>query len=145
MICHIYNFSPILIGVMFGLFKFLIVAAIVGGIVGVGSIAWPKFTTQPRPTVLEEVHNVVKDTFGKQTADVLGVSDTREIQPVNLQDLASQALQTAENTAADKAREIIARQAILQLVNQIDKLKPEEKQQIKTLLCAPVATKSAGN
>jgi hypothetical protein len=129
---------------MFGLFKFAFVAIITGALAGVASIAWPKFTAAPRPAVLEQVHNVVKNTsFGKDTANVLGISDTRPVTPVNLQDAAGQAVTTVENAAEAKAREIIAHQAIIQLVNQIDKLNPEEKQQIKTLLCQPAASPSS--
>lgn len=131
---------------MFGIVKFFLVVAFVVCGLGFASIIWPKLTRAPRPTLLAKMYDLSKNTSaGRQTADVLGVSDAKVNQPINLGDLANQAANLAVSTVETKTREIIARQAILQLVSQIDKLNPDEKQQIKDLLCQPVATKSAGN
>ncbi|KKU80876.1 MAG: hypothetical protein UY08_C0007G0014 [Candidatus Gottesmanbacteria bacterium GW2011_GWA1_47_8] len=52
-------------------FSLLLMLATVAG----GSIIWPKFSNQPRPEPLEQIHNVVKDTsLGKSFATILGVS-----------------------------------------------------------------------
>jgi hypothetical protein len=129
---------------MFGTLKFILVALLAVGVVGIVSIVWPSVTGKPRPDLLEQAFKITRNTqLGQQTAAVLGVSDSKINQPIDLNSIASQAVNTISQTVETKAREIVARQAIIQLVGQIDKLNPDEKMQIKNLLCQPVASNSA--
>lgn len=55
----------------------------------VSSLLWPKVTSKPMPDALVQVKHAVEQTpIGKQTADVLGVSDDQTPEPINIGDWA---------------------------------------------------------
>lgn len=128
---------------MLTLIKFIFTSIIMGSVVCVLSIIWPRFTTTPRPQVLESVYQtVMKNPTGVKTANVLGVTSSIPVQPINLQSTLSTVTSTIVKSAEERVEYIIARQAVLQLMNQYDKLNPQEKQIIQDAVCKPVPTPS---
>ena len=114
-------------------FSLLLMLATVAG----GSIIWPKFSNQPRPEPLEQIHNVVKDTsLGKSFATILGVS-SQSAEPINIASEASKISENIMKAAQERAAKIVVTQAVRQLVAQIGSLPPEEQAQIQELLCKP--------
>lgn len=66
---------------MYNSIMFQIVGFLVGGfmVATAASIAWPKFSTNPRPMLLEKVYDYSKDTkVGSNIEHVLGVADATD-------------------------------------------------------------------
>ena len=102
-----------------------------------GSIAWPRFTNQPRPAPLEQVNSIVKDTpLGKSFANILGVS-SQSAQPINVASEASKLTANIVKTAQERAAKIVVTQAVRGLLNQIGNLPAEDQAQIHEALCTP--------
>jgi hypothetical protein len=110
-----------------------------------GSIAWPRLTTASRPQLLQSVHDVaIKTSIGQQAANVLGVSDETNIQPVNFGQVFNSVLDTAKNAAQKRMQTVIVGNAVNQLSSQFEKLPREQKEQIQQILCKPLdSTQSA--
>lgn len=118
--------------------KFLGVASFAATIISLGSLWWPKFTQQARPVPLQQVHDlVIKTDLGKQAAGILGVTDESGIEPINVASLAGEVVNDLLSNAQQKAQEVIITQTVKQLLQQIDQLTPEQKQQIQQTLCKP--------
>ncbi len=108
------------------------------------AIAWPKFTSQPRPDPLTRVNDIVKNTpVGKNIAKVLGISDDMSTEPINIASVASSLTERIAQTVQDRASHIVVTQAVRQLAWQIDKLSAGDRQQVQELLCKPEASSSS--
>src|SRR5258706_13221326 len=102
-----------------------------------GSLLWPKFTTAPRPKLLQQVHDVVvKTPPGEQAAQVLGVS-TDDVQPINLGEVANNIVNSVKTAAQKRAQTIIMAQVTSQLTNQYEKLPNDHQQQLQQIICKP--------
>ena len=102
-----------------------------------GSLLWPKFTTAPRPKLLQQVHDVVvKTPPGEQAAQVLGVS-TDDVQPINLGEVANTIVANIKTAAQKRAQTIIMAQVTAQLTNQYEKLSKDQQVQLQQIICKP--------
>jgi len=120
---------------MFTLIRFIAVLALSAAAVGVGSVAWPRFTDKPRPELLEKAYTITKNTpLGEKTAQVLGVTDS--IQPIDPAKFANTLVSSASSVVEKKVETIIATQAVLQLMRQINKLDPSQQEEIRSLICS---------
>jgi hypothetical protein len=116
--------------------KFIVFVVIGAMTLSFVSIAWPKFSRLERPQLLTEVHNAIKETpLGKQVSQVLGVTDERSIEPIDLGIVTNDFGNYAIDTVKNKTEEIIARQAVLQLNQRFDKLGAKEKLILQEAIC----------
>jgi hypothetical protein len=103
-----------------------------------GSLAWPRITTQMRPKLLQDVHDIVMKTpIGKQTASVLGVSDEANAKPINVGQIMGDAVSGIKISAQQRVQTIIVGNAVNQLRAQFDKMPQDQKSQIQEILCKP--------
>lgn len=103
-----------------------------------GSLAWPKFTNQPRPKELQVLHDaVLKTPAGQEAANVMGVTNADNVQPVNLGTVASSIGATIMNTLGQKASEVVANQAATVLLNQYKQLPLPAQQELQQSICKP--------
>lgn len=101
-----------------------------------GSLAWPKFTSNTRPKLLQEVHDlVIKTQPGRQAANVLGVSDETNIKPIQIGEIVQSAAGGVTTALQNRAQTIIVSNAVNQLRGQFDKLPKSEKDQIQQIFC----------
>jgi hypothetical protein len=107
-----------------------------------GSLAWPRITTQPRPKLLQDVKNIViKTSVGKETANVLGVSDEAHVAPINLGQVAAGAAGQVKTMIQNRVQAIIVGNAVNQLHQQFERLSPDQKKQIQQSICQPLEKK----
>lgn len=111
-------------------------------IISAVSLLWPKFTAKPVPPALTQVKNVVEQTsLGRQAAQVLGVSDAAPT-PVDLQQWAAQQGNAILGNITNSAQQVVITSVVRQIAGQIDKLSPDQKQQLQEVICAsPSAVK----
>jgi hypothetical protein len=122
---------------MFEIVRFIVVAVVASVIAGAGSVAWPKFTSTPRPPIVEKVYEIAKDTsVGQKTRDVLGVTDTGANTPIDLKTEASSFVSTATTVVEKKVQTVIATQAVLQLMHQINSLDANQQAEIRSIVCS---------
>ncbi len=108
------------------------------------AIAWPKFTSQPRPEPLSRVNDIVKNTpVGKNIANVLGISDNESVEQINIASVASSLTERIAQTVEDRTSRIVVTQAVRQLASQVDKLSSEDRKQIQDLICKSEASPSS--
>lgn len=123
------------------LIKFLSVTIFAVAVLIMVTLLWPRFTYQPRPSVLQKVHEIVIGTnAGADAADVLGVSIEAEIEPINIAELGMQALVGAGNAVKDNITGTIMKVTIGQITKQFMNLPDKEKQDVRAAICVPVAT-----
>jgi len=119
--------------------QFILSTAISLSILAGGSIAWPRITTAPRPKLLDDVHNMVMRTpVGQQTANVLGVSDEQNIQPINVSAIVFGGLNSVKDAVQQRVQATIVGNAVNELNRRFDSLPVEQKQQIQSIICRPV-------
>ncbi|HUD20221.1 MAG TPA: hypothetical protein VMR81_07295 [Patescibacteria group bacterium] len=107
-----------------------------------GSLLWPRLTAQKRPSIIQQVHDVVlKTSIGEQSANVLGVSDEAHVKPLNAGQIVSGVVGAAEGAVQSRIQTIIVKNAVNQLTAQFDKLPADQKQEIQQALCKPPAKK----
>lgn len=122
-----------------GPFNFIIALAIATASLVSGSLLWPRLTTQQRPKLLQEVHDVaLKTSIGKETANVLGVSDETHIQPISIGQMTYSLVDTAKAAVQKRVQTVIVGNAVNQLNSQFDRLPIEQKKQIQEILCKPL-------
>ena len=127
--------------------ELLIQLALAVGVFGVtlsgGSLVWPKITSAPRPQLLQEVRDSVIHTApGAVVAQVLGVTDDKTVQPVDMNALVNSAWRGIETIAQKRATTIVMSQITQQLNNQYKKLPTDQQQALRDIICKP-ATSSA--
>ena len=134
---RLFHISGILKAYMFGIVRFIVVAALAAIVAGAGSVAWPKFTTSARPPIVEKVYEITKDTpVGQKTRDVLGVMETGSVTPIDFKSEASTFVVTAGAVVEKKVQTIIATQAVLQLMRQIRSLDTDQQAEIRAVVCS---------
>ncbi len=118
--------------------KFLAVGLLLLATIGIVSLAWPRFTTQPRPAPLEKVHEIVLGTeMGQEAAQTLGVASPSGIAPINPGQIVQSVVQSVVTTVERRTQEVVVQNATKQLTSQFDQLPPEQKQQIQSIICKP--------
>lgn len=116
--------------------KFIISLVSTFVVVAGTSLVWPKLTNYPRPEPLTQVRNVVLDTsIGKGVAQALGVQDEASATPVNIGAVAGTAISSAAASVQQKAAAAVTREIIIQVVNKIETLNPDQQQAIKDQIC----------
>ncbi len=116
--------------------KFIIVLSSTIVFVAGASLVWPKITGYPRPDLLTQVKNMVLGTdIGKQAAQTLGVEDEKTVVPLDVKAVAGTAISSAVADVQQKAADAVTREIIIQVVNKIETLAPDQKQIIKDLIC----------
>jgi hypothetical protein len=122
----------------------LVLAALVFGVtLSGGSLVWPRITSSPRPQILQEVHDsVIQTPQGAAAAAVLGVTDDKTVQPINLGAVANNAWNGIKNAAQKRAQTIVMSQVTAQLANQYEKLPRDQQKTLQEIICKP-ATPSA--
>lgn len=115
----------------------LVLAVVVFGVtLSGGSLVWPKLTRVPRPQLLQQVHDsVIKTPVGSQAAQVLGVTDDKSVQPINLGAIANNAWSGIKNAAQKRAQTILMSQVTAQLTSQYEKLPKDQQQQLRDIIC----------
>lgn len=120
--------------------QYIVVTILAGAAIALASIAWPKFTTQPRPQPLQQVHDVViKTQAGQEAENVLGVTEntTEGGLPVSLNDIAASVGATIVKGITDKTTEIISNQAALVIYNQYKQLPTPAQEELEKAICKP--------
>jgi hypothetical protein len=115
------------------------IASCVTAVVIIGiSFLWPRFTSQNRPTLLQNVHSqLLKTQLGKETAGILGVSDEAHIRPIDLGQAASSAANSIVQVVEKRIETIIAENAVREVRSQLDRLSSDQKEQLQQILCKP--------
>lgn len=117
--------------------------AVFGVTISGGSLVWPKITSSPRPQLLQEVHDsVIKTPVGSSAAHVLGVTDDKTVQPINLGEVANTAWNGIKTAAQKRATTVVMSQVTQQLTNQYDKLPKDQQKTLQEIICKN-ATSSA--
>ena len=123
--------------------QLVLAIAVFGVTLSGGSLVWPKITSAARPKLLQEVHDsVIKTPIGNQAANVLGVTDDKTVQPINLGNIANNAWNGIKNAAQKRATTIVMSQVTQQLNNQYQKLPKDQQKTLQEIICK-TATSSA--
>lgn len=118
--------------------QFVLAIAVATTSLAGSSLVWPRLTNQERPKLLQEVHDIVIRTpVGQETAQVLGVSDEATVEPINVGQIVSGALNGVKTAVQNRVQTIIVGNAVNQLSSQFDRLPKEQKTQIQQILCKP--------
>lgn len=116
--------------------QLFLAVAVFGVTLSGGSLVWPRLTNTPRPQLLQQVHDsVIKTPAGAQAAQVLGVSDDRTIQPINLGQVVGNIGNAIKTAAQKRAQTIITAQIVGQLSNGYEKLPKDQQQQLQEIIC----------
>ena len=116
--------------------QLVLAVAVFGVTLSGGSILWPRVTSAPRPQFLQEVHDtVIKTGFGYQAANVLGVTDDKTVQPINLGQVANNAWNGVKTAAQKRATTIVMSQVTAQLTNQYEKLPKDQQKTLQQIIC----------
>ncbi|MFC1646930.1 hypothetical protein ACFL1A_01470 [Patescibacteria group bacterium] len=114
-------------------FVVIVVFTILSTVISVG---WPKYIGSSRPQVIEQVHNVVKDTpLAQNTASVLGISDEKNIEPIDYRILARDTLSGGVGVLEKKVTQIVAHQTFVQIISNIDKMNENQIETIREVVC----------
>lgn len=123
--------------------QLILAVAVFGVTLSGGSLVWPRVTSAPRPQLLQQVHDsVIKTPVGSQAAQVLGVTDDKSIQPINLGALVGSVGNSVKNAAQKRAQTIIMAQVTQQLTTQYRKLPKDKQLELRQIICTPVSTAS---
>jgi hypothetical protein len=116
--------------------QLFLAVAVFGVTLSGGSLVWPKVTRAPRPQLLQQVHDTVVGTpVGSQAAAVLGVTDDKNVQPINLGEIANNAWNGVKNAAQKRAQTIVMSQVTAQLMNQYEKLPKDQQKTLQEIIC----------
>ncbi len=116
--------------------RFILVAAVSAAIVSMTSLAWPKFTSKPRPQAIQAVRDfVIRTPAGQQLSSVLGVTDESNVQPVSISVVAGNLAGTAVSALTQKAQNVVITQATNEIAKQYDALSPDQKRVLETIIC----------
>lgn len=103
-----------------------------------GSLAWPRFTTKPRPALLQAVVELARKTpMGLRAADVLGVTDEAHVTPINVGQMAASAAANMKQAVGQRIGAVVVGNAVNQLRGQFDRMSPEQKEQVREIFCTP--------
>lgn len=133
------------------MFKFVSALLVAGVTLVAVSLLWPRFTNLPRPEVLTRVREfVVQTPQGYEAANVLGVSDERNVEPFNVRIAAETMAYNVVNVLKKRATDVVVTQAVRQLQKKYEELPPEQQMQLQQIICVPsdagpAATESSDN
>jgi hypothetical protein len=109
-----------------------------------GSLVWPHFTNAPRPQLLQQVHDtVIKTAAGSKAAQVLGVTDDKKVQPINLGATVANIGNAVRSAAQKRVQTIVTAQIVGQLSNGYEKLPRDQQKQLREIIC-PTSSTSSG-
>ncbi len=118
--------------------RFVMVLLCAFGVVSAASLAWPRLTSQPRPAVLQQLHDfLLKTSAGQNTAMVLGVTQEASVKPINFQSEAASVSAAIVAGITQKTQDIITHQVTLQLINQFHGLPQNAQTEIRDAVCKP--------
>lgn len=116
--------------------QLVLAAAVFGITLSGGSLVWPRVTRAPRPQFLQQVHDtVVKTPVGATAVQVLGVTDDKNIEPINLGNIANNAWSGIKNAAQKRAQTILMSQVTAQLTSQYEKLPKDQQETLREIIC----------
>jgi len=120
------------------LFQFVAALLIAGSTLGVTSLVWPRVSTDPRPPALQYVRDFVVTTpLGLQAAQILGVSDERDLAPTDLGSVVASVAGSVVTSVEQRAEQYVASRIADQFMNRLNALPVQQKQYVKELLCTP--------
>ncbi len=123
---------------MGSILRFAFVAVIAFIVLTVLSVGWSKFSVQPRPDAIKIFHGYVKDTYlAKQTAQVLGVTDSTTSAPMSFSSIASDFKTRAIQEVSDQVRLFIVSRLAIQLMYQFNALPESDRSAVTSLICKP--------
>lgn len=118
--------------------RFFLALSVAVVALGSGSLMWPRLSDQPRPQLLQNVHDLVlKTTVGQNAANVLGVSDEANVQKLDFGQMASSAVNGAKNAVQNRVRTVVVTNAVNQLNQQFDGLSDDQKIYVRQAICEP--------
>jgi hypothetical protein len=116
--------------------KFITALASAFVVVTGASLVWPKLTMQPRPEPLTQIRTMVVGTdIGNKIAETLGVADETAVIPINVGAVAGAAISSAAAEVQQKAADAVTREIIIQVINKIETLAPNQQEAIKEQIC----------
>jgi len=123
---------------MFNTFKYIFALVGFGIVISAMIISWNRFTDKPRPDVLEDLNNFLRNTqFGINIAQVLGATDETAIEKIDIRKSADEIYNALRFQAEERAKNIIITQAVRQLYSQFNNLSGDQRSQIRDLICEP--------
>jgi hypothetical protein len=118
--------------------QLVLAVAVFGVTLSGGSLVWPRVTSAPRPQLLQQVHDsVIKTPVGSQAAQVLGVTDEQNVEPINLGQVAGNIAGSIKTAAQKRVQTIIMSQVTQQLTSQYEKLPKDKQQELQQIICKP--------
>lgn len=120
------------------LFQFI--GAAIGGsvVIAFASLIWPRISSDPRPTALTKVRDMVIETpAGVNLANVLGVADESAAEPINISDLVTTGTNAVINTVATTAQRTVTNRMLETLAGQFNGLPEEDKASFRAQICDP--------
>lgn len=116
--------------------QLVLAVAVFGVTLSGGSLVWPRVTSAPRPQLLQQVHDsVIKTPVGAQAAQVLGVTDDKSVQPINLGEVVGNIGNSIRTAAQKRAQTIITAQIVGQLSSGYEKLPKDQQEQLQQIIC----------
>jgi len=114
-------------------------ACIFAGLALIGaSLLWPRVTVKTRPEILTQVRNSVIGTpWGGNAAQILGVSDENNVEPLNMGTVVSGAIGSLVSTVETRAQEAVTARLVRELIRQFGELPSDQKQQLQEIICQP--------
>ncbi len=118
--------------------KFVSALLIAGAFVVGVSLMWPRLTSQPRPEVLTQVRDfIVQTPQGYEAANVLGVSDERNVEPFDIRVTAQTIAYNIMNSLRERATDVVVTHAVRQLQKKYEELPPDQQAQLQQIICVP--------
>lgn len=118
--------------------RFILALTVAITALGSGSLIWPRLTDEPRPKLLQDVHDLVlRTSVGQDAANVLGVSDEANVQKINIGQVVAGAVGNAKTAVQNRIRTIVVTNAVNQLNRQFDNLSEEQQTYVREAVCEP--------
>lgn len=118
--------------------QLVLAVAVFGVTLSGGSLVWPRLTSAPRPQLLAQIHDsVIKTPPGAKAAQVLGVSDDRSVEPINLGQVAGNIGNSLKSAVQKRTQTIIMSQVINQLTGRYQNLPKDQQQTLQEIICKP--------
>lgn len=126
--------------------SFIIALAVAATSLAGGSLVWPRLTTNERPKLLQEVHDVViKTQQGQEAAQVLGVSDEKNVKPIQIGQVVGGVVGGVTSALQNRARDVIVGNAVNQLRSEYDKMPKNEKDAVQQIFCQTPTTSTSSS
>ncbi|MBI4066084.1 hypothetical protein HY411_00045 [Candidatus Gottesmanbacteria bacterium] len=117
--------------------KYALTAMVGAGVVAIVSLVWPKFTTKPEPTALQQVRDMVLGTeAGQGAAQLLGVNNEGAA-PINMSDTVSSVAGVVTSSVEQKVQQIVSDQVAAQVIKQYQQLPATQQDRVVEMICKP--------